>query len=407
MAARRTGSNHVFTAPFLARLSKPLNVAPAGRVVGTLLLAAGCAGYPWGKGPPPEPTCRGAPEATGEAVAPIQWHLPSAAGDRERLARWCAAVGTPVVLSEPNGPPAAIADSLAVISWNSHVGGGDLARLVSDLREGRLTGGRPVEHFVLLLQEAHRAHPGLPWDVSGALVPPRVAEAPASGLRKDIVRSARQLGLSLFYAPSMRNGVGAPRVHSEDRGNAILSTFPLGDLHAIELPFEAQRRVAVAAAIRGRSRRGEWELLVTSVHLDTRSSGTRALASFGAGRLRQAMGLLASLPRDLPLVLAGDLNSWSLESLESVVPFLALRFPQSPAAADEPTLSTAWGYARRVDHMFFRLPDEWSARYERVTDRYGSDHLPLLAWVVFGGESDGEAVHRRIRVRAGGGSDPQ
>ena len=42
----------------------------------------------------------------------------------------------------------------------------------------------------------------------------------------------------------MRNG--EPGVTSEDRGNAILSTLPLSDLTAIELPLERQRRVALA-----------------------------------------------------------------------------------------------------------------------------------------------------------------
>ena len=48
----------------------------------------------------------------------------------------------------------------------------------------------------------------------------------------------------------MRNG--RPPQTDEDRGNAILSTEPLADLTAIELPFEQQRRVAVAATLRSR-----------------------------------------------------------------------------------------------------------------------------------------------------------
>ncbi|MEN3339278.1 MAG: hypothetical protein V7647_2954, partial [Acidobacteriota bacterium] len=59
---------------------------------------------------------------------------------------------------------------------------------------------------------------------------------------------AAALGLSLYYVPSMRNGGAAPH---EDRGNAILSSLPLTDLAAYELPFERQRRVALGATIAG------------------------------------------------------------------------------------------------------------------------------------------------------------
>jgi endonuclease/exonuclease/phosphatase family metal-dependent hydrolase len=314
----------------------------------------------------------------------VRWHLPMETEDRERLDRWCAPVGSPVALAATGPVGIGFLDSLAVISWNSHVGGGDLTRMVGDLRAGRLTGGVPLRHFVLLLQEVHRADAELPRAVAGARVPSRVEGEPATGVRRDIVTTARELGLSLYYIPSMRNGVGLSAEPAEDRGNAILSTLPLSELRAIELPFEAQRRVAVAATIRGSGRHGEWELQLTSAHLDTRSTGSRVLASLGAGRRRQAEGLLTGLQDDVPTVVAGDLNTWSLEPLESAVPFLRAHFPQTPIGPEESTFSTGWGYSRRLDHMFFRLPDGWQARYARVDDRYGSDHHPLLAWVIPG-----------------------
>jgi hypothetical protein len=52
--------------------------------------------------------------------------------------------------------------------------------------------------------------------------------------------------------PSARNGPQTIAAEREDKGNAILSTLSLKDLIAIELPFEAGRKVAVAT---GRSRR--------------------------------------------------------------------------------------------------------------------------------------------------------
>ena len=67
------------------------------------------------------------------------------------LDAWCKAVGP---VHARLGEPAAAAslDSLVVVTWNVHVGGGDVTRLVHDLRAGALTEGRPVESFVLLLQ---------------------------------------------------------------------------------------------------------------------------------------------------------------------------------------------------------------------------------------------------------------
>ena len=49
----------------------------------------------------------------------------------------------------------------------------------------------------------------------------------------------------------MRNG---PELR-EDRGNAIISTEPLLDPFALELPLARQRRVALGAAVRSRRAR--------------------------------------------------------------------------------------------------------------------------------------------------------
>ena len=60
----------------------------------------------------------------------------------------------------------------------------------------------------------------------------------------DVRDIAEQFGLSVAYVPSMRNGPATALSEREDRGNAILSTEPLLDVRAIELPFGKQRRVA-------------------------------------------------------------------------------------------------------------------------------------------------------------------
>src|SRR5438093_180351 len=61
---------------------------------------------------------------------------------------------------------------------------------------------------------------------------------------KELASIAGEFGSALVYVPSMRSGPAATR---EGRGSAILSTLPLSDPVGIELPWVAQRRVAVMA----------------------------------------------------------------------------------------------------------------------------------------------------------------
>ena len=81
----------------------------------------------------------------------VAWVRPSAARDRDRLDRWCDAVGPLLVEPMPRAMPQG-ADRLVVIVWNIHVGGGDVDRLIDSLTRGDFTGGTPVSSFVLLLQ---------------------------------------------------------------------------------------------------------------------------------------------------------------------------------------------------------------------------------------------------------------
>jgi endonuclease/exonuclease/phosphatase family metal-dependent hydrolase len=301
--------------------------------------------------------------------------------DQLVLDAWCEGVG-PVhaSLGEPHAPPATL-DSLIVVTWNVHVGGGDVARLVHDLRSGALTGD-PVERFVLLLQEAYRAGPDVPAEGAPGAWGNGIAAVPPSGERLDIVETARNLGLNVLYAPSMRNGAGSA-VQAEDRGNAILTPLAIQEPRAIELPFERQRRVAVAGAVRGVTPGGERRTLrLVSAHFENRSRWTRALDSFGASRTRQARALIGAIDGDAAIV-GADLNTWSVGFLESAVETLRERFPDGPPFA-APTM-TVGGIPRQLDHLLFRLPAGWRASLLRVDDRYGSDHHPVLGVLTVGG----------------------
>jgi endonuclease/exonuclease/phosphatase family metal-dependent hydrolase len=302
-----------------------------------------------------------------------------AAGEAAHLDGWRAAVGGPVLACPAaRRAPAAGAGGLALVSWNLHVGAGALERLVGELRRGELTGGRPVRHFALLLQEAVRVGAAVPSRVAPGAISARAIHATADPARSIEALTSR-LGLHGFYAPSMRNGAG----HAQDRGNAILSTLPLEDPEAIELPYERQRRVAVSARVRLASRSGgATPLRLVSVHLDNTSRAARFWRSLGAGRARQARELLELLDGDEAIAVGGDLNTWFAGSREEAVSLLRERLPLPPRLPATPTWAPPYGLPQRqLDYLLLRLPAGWRADYRVAPDRRASDHAPLIGWV--------------------------
>jgi len=315
-----------------------------------------------------------------------EWILRHAADERSALDAWCWAVG-PGVVSQAATSAGASIDQLAVVVWNAHVGNGDLDRLLSDLRSGVIT-GQPVRDFVVLLQEVHRGGADVPRQVPGwaASAGRHGGEHP---YRVDVVSLARREGLSVVYAPSMRNGSPRDGRPPEDRGNAIVSTLPLAEPSFVELPFERQRRVAVLASVAGRTSSGEtWRLRFASIHLDNRARLGRIHRSFGAARERQAESVVEVLAGTGPAVVGGDLNTWEATRDAAAVKALRMEFPLPERPPEEGTLELPWVLpALRLDHLFFRLPDGWEANYRVLENDYGSDHQPLLGWVRIGGSA--------------------
>jgi endonuclease/exonuclease/phosphatase family metal-dependent hydrolase len=177
----------------------------------------------------------------------------------------------------------------------------------------------------------------------------------------------------------MRNGA-----ERTDRGNAILSTLPLGDAAAVELPFEYQRRAAVVASLD----LGPERLRLVSAHLDPRGPvGHKWLGA--AGRAVQMRHLLEALREDT-VVLGADLNlgRGRAEPAWRSLAEAGFRFGVPPVLP-------AW---RHTYHALPRLVLDYimvrdrrdvvaGARVHRLdedaADRgptvFGSDHHPLLA----------------------------
>ena len=116
------------------------------------------------------------------ADAVVRWVEPEARTERDTLARWCDTIG-PILIQPLAVKAAAPIDRLAVVTWNVHVGGGDIADFVARLRRGEFTGGTAIEHFVLLLQEAYRRDPTVPARIPrGFPAPSRIAVNPAASI---------------------------------------------------------------------------------------------------------------------------------------------------------------------------------------------------------------------------------
>ena len=299
--------------------------------------------------------------------------------ERHRLEEWRCNVGAPVALDlRPVPSQGSLPRSLVVLSWNVWIGRGRLATVVRRIRNGDYAdlGADPDLPLVVTLQEAYR---------TDATVPPlqegRVGRVLVAGLgeQEDIVETARALGLNLRYAPSMRNGPT-----SSDRGNAVLSTLPLENAHAIELPLVLQRRVAVTASVV----MGKTRIRLISAHLDPRGvPGHQWLGA--AGRAHQARHLLGQVQDDIA-VLGADLNlgrgryepAWRLLKgagftfgVPPTIPAWRHTFHALPRLVLDYILvrdRSGAIVAARV-HRLDEHPEDRGARV------FGSDHHPLLA----------------------------
>lgn len=244
----------------------------------------------------------------------------------------CGAVRGP---APPIAPAIAGTPALAIITWNMHHGRGKLSQLVADLKAGRIV-STSVD-YVLLLQEA------------------------TTGGEPDTLAQAASLGLTTYFDPVRRRS-------GLQTGNAIISTLPLGTSRVIALPRERQPRSAVVASVGVAGT----ELFVVSVHLENRVGWTRGLLFSDGARGRQAEALIDALPAGAHGIVGGDMNTW-LGPGEPAWRTLLERFPDTPPDP-QPTLRDRLV----LDHLFFDLPEGWTATRQVIADQYGSDHHPVL-----------------------------
>ena len=297
---------------------------------------------------------------------------------RLRLDEWRRNVGAHVALDLTASADESAHRSLVVLNWNLWIGRGRLREVVSRIRSGDYAelGADPTLPLVVLAQEAYRSDSSIPAVQAGRSGRVLVA---ALGQQEDVVGAAERLGMNLRYAPSMRNGPT-----QSDRGNAILSTLPLRDAQAFELPLVLQRRVAVAAAVT----LGGIDVRLISAHLDPRGPPGHKWLGAG-GRALQAQHLVRSVDEDT-VILGADLN---LGRGRAEAAWRSLH--EAGFAFGVPPSVPAW---RHTFHAWPRLVLDYvlvrnrggaigKAQIHRLDENpadrgtrvFGSDHHPLLA----------------------------
>jgi endonuclease/exonuclease/phosphatase family metal-dependent hydrolase len=299
---------------------------------------------------------------------------------RRDMDAWRRNVGPPLVLDHRSS--GSLQGPLLVLSWNVWIGRGRLGELIGRIRAGEFAaqGAEPGLPFVALIQEGYRRDPAIPAEGTGAAGRVLVA---GMGVQEDLADAARTLGLNLRYAPSMRNSTT-----QSDRGNAILSSLPLEEAQAIELPLVLQRRVAVTAVITV----GGLRLRLVSAHLDPRGPPGHQWSG-AAGRAVQARHLMSAISGG-PVILGADLNlgRGRYEPAWRVLRHAGFTFGVPPT-------TPAWRHTFHalprlvLDYVLIRDPGQAVHRAkvhrldEHPRDRgprvFGSDHHPLLARIEF------------------------
>ena len=84
------------------------------------------------------------------------------------------------------------------------------------------------------------------------------------------------------------------------------------------------------------------------------------------------------LKTEEPLVLAGDFNTW-FGFADQAYRETARAYPQTRMKDKRRTFRGLL----RLDHVFYRLPDGWTAEVRRAESNYGSDHHPLITRITF------------------------
>lgn len=254
-------------------------------------------------------------------------------------------IGQASKLQSPAKSPAEI----KVISYNIRWrGGDDLRKLIELLKHDREIGGSAI----IGLQEVDRNRERTEHKNTVKLI-------------------AETLGF--YYAwtapPATKAG------QEEETGVAILSSYPLADIHRIILPHEGpggRRRVALGATVAVTGAR----IRVYSIHSENRISVARKM-----DQTKAVLTDLAQYPKDMPAIILGDLNTWEPDAVDKTSKLFPAENFSTPFDDDQATFSSRIliiPIKLKLDWIWLRGLEATSHGIDEKIDL--SDHWPL--WVV-------------------------
>ncbi len=254
-------------------------------------------------------------------------------------------IGQASQLQSPAKSPAEI----KVISYNIRWrGGDDLRKLIDLLKHDREIGGAAI----IGLQEVDR-------------------NKERTEHKNTVKLMAETLGF--YYAwtapPTTKAG------QEEETGVAILSSYPLADIHRTILPHGGpggRRRVALGATVE----LGGARIRVYSVHSENRISVARKM-----DQTKAVLTNLAEYSKDMPAIILGDLNTWEPDAIDKTSKLFAAENFSTPFDDDQATFSRTIliiPIKLKLDWIWLRGLEATSHGIDKQIDL--SDHWPL--WVV-------------------------
>lgn len=159
----------------------------------------------------------------------------------------------------------------------------------------------------------------------------------------------------------------------EETGVAILSSYPVSEVQRIVLPHEGpgrRRRAAIGATVTI----GTKPLRVYSVHSENRISVPKKLE-----QMRAVLQNLAAYPRDLPVIILGDLNTWEPDAVDGTSELFAQEKFTTPFGNGQSTFRRVviFPIEFKLDWIWLRGLEATSHGIDRKIDL--SDHFPLWA----------------------------
>ena len=304
----------------------------------------------------------------------IRWMAPELDADRSSLGNWRVSVGPPVVVS-PATRPTEPSDRLVVVNWNMHVGGGDIAGLLADVR--RRHGGAPV---VFLLQEAYREGPEVPVRLEAhASFASMIRSLRPDGSREEIesVAAAARPARLLRALDAQRRAGSVSRRSRQRHPLDAAADRPDGDRAAVRAAAPRGRRGNRRRRHQRPGRRGRFASCrrISTTWSARGACGSPAASSAAparrAGWSRRCRATIRSC--SAPISTRG-----SAFTTAPTAP------PQRRSRQRRVTDRRATFHGMlRLDHLFFRLDEGWRAQFARADNTFGSDHYPLVGEIRF------------------------